>query len=103
MQNRQIAGHGLYLSLLAGPAVRCLAAALVWLARPQPETAAPRYLLKDSGGHVALYTADGTGPLAIYEDIYTHLLPESDVLALQQGVQVADEVELQRRLEDYGL
>ena len=46
---------------------------------------------------------DGTGPLAIYEDIYTHLLPESDVLALQQGVQVADEVELQRRLEDYGL
>ena len=47
--------------------------------------------------------ADGTGPLATYEDIYTHLLPESDVLALQQGVQVADEVELQRRLEDYGL
>ena len=52
---------------------------------------------------MALYTADGTGPLAIYEGIYTHLLPESDVLALQQGVQVADEVELQRRLEDYGL
>ena len=103
MQNRQIDGHGLYLSLLAGLAVLCLAAALVWFARPQPETAAPRYLLKDSGGHVALYTADGTGPLAIYEDIYTHLLPESDVLALQQGVQVADEVELQRRLEDYGL
>ena len=103
MQNRQIDGHGLYLSLLAGLAALCLAAALVWFARPQPETAAPRYLLKDSGGHVALYTADGTGPLAIYEDIYTHLLPESDVLALQQGVQVADEVELQRRLEDYGL
>ena len=103
MQNRQIDGHGLYLSLLAGLAVLCLAAALVWFARPQPETAAPRYLLKDSGGHVALYTADGIGPLAIYEDIYTHLLPESDVLALQQGVQVADEVELQRRLEDYGL
>ena len=103
MQNRQIDGHGLYLSLLAGLAVLCLAAALVWFARPQPETAAPRYLLKDSGGHVALYTADGTGPLAIYEGIYTHLLPESDVLALQQGVQVADEVELQRRLEDYGL
>ena len=71
--------------------------------RGQPSPAPARYLLKDSGGHVALYTADGTGPLAIYEDIYTHLLPESDVLALQQGVQVADEVELQRRLEDYGL
>ena len=103
MQNRQIDGHGLYLSLLAGLAVLCLAAALVWFARPQPETAAPRYLLKDSGGHVALYTADGIGPLATYDDLYTRLLPESDVLALQQGVFVADEAELQRRLEDYGL
>ena len=63
----------------------CLAAALVWFARPQPETAAPRYLLKDSGGHVALYTADGIGPLATYDDLYTRLLPESDVLALQQA------------------
>ena len=80
-----------------------LAAALVWFARPQPETAAPRYLLKDSGGHVALYTADGIGPLATYDDLYTRLLPESDILALQQGVFVADEAELQRRLEDYGL
>ena len=103
MQNRQIDGHGLYLSLLAGLAVLCLAAAVVWFARPQPETAAPRYLLKDSGGHVALYTADGIGPLATYDDLYTRLLPESDVLALQQGVFVADEAELQRRLEDYGL
>ena len=56
MQNRQIDGHGLYLSLLA-----------------------------------------------TYDDLYTRLLPESDVLALQQGVFVADEAELQRRLEDYGL
>ena len=103
MQNRQIDGHGLYLSLLAGLAGRCLAAALGWFARPQPETAAPRYLLKDSGGHIALYTADGIGPLATYDDLYTRLLPESDVLALQQGVFVADEAELQRRLEDYGL
>ena len=43
MQNRQIDGHGLYLSLLAGLAVLCLAAALVWFARPQPETATPRF------------------------------------------------------------
>ena len=90
MQNRQIDGHGLYLSLLAGAgrALPCGGAGLV--ARPQPETAAPR-LLKDSGGHVALYTADGIGPLATYDDLYTRLLPESDVLALQQGVFVADE------------
>ena len=79
--------------LLAGLAVLCLAAALVWFARPQPETAAPRYLLKDSGGHIALYTADGIGPLATYDDLYTLLLPESDVLALQQGVFVAYEAD----------
>ena len=103
MQNRQISPRGVYLALLAAAAVLCLAAGLVWFARPQPETAAPRYLLKDSGGHVALYTADGIGPLATYDDLYTRLLPESDVLALQQGVFVADEAELQRRLEDYGL
>ncbi len=103
MQNRQIDGHGLYLSLLAGLAVLCLAAALVCFDRTQTETSAQRYLLKDSGGHVALYTADGIGPLATYDDLYTRLLPESDVLALQQGVFVADEAELQRRLEDYGL
>ena len=66
MQNRQIDGHGLYLSLLAGLAVLC-----------------PHWCEKhpDEG----------------------RLLPESDVLALQQGVFVADETELQRRLEDYGL
>ena len=90
MQNRQI--RRVYLSLLAAAAVLCIAAGMVWFLRGQPSPAPARYLLKDSGG-----------PLAIYEDIYTHLLPESDVLALQQGVQVADEVELQRRLEDYGL
>ena len=103
MQNRQIDGHGLYLSLLAGLAVLCLAAALVWFARPPPQAAPPRYLLRDCAGHPALYTAEGIGPLATYEDIYTHLLPESDVLALQQGVYLANEAELQQRLEDYGL
>ena len=41
--------------------------------------------------------------VAVYDDIYTRLLPESDVLALQQGVPVTDEAELQRRLEVYGL
>lgn len=59
--------------------------------------------LKDNAGHVALYAGDGTGPLAQYDEIYTRLLPESDVLALQQGVPVYDETELQKRLEDYGL
>lgn len=103
MQNRQIEPRRVYLALLAGLAALCAAAGLFWFLRGQASPAPARYLLKDSGGHVALYTADGTGPLATYDDIYTHLLPESDVLALQQGVLVADETELQRRLEDYGL
>ena len=81
----------------------CLAAGLAWLVRGQPQAAPPRYLLRDCAGHPALYTAEGTGPLATYEEIYTHLLPESDVLALQQGVYLANEAELQQRLEDYGL
>ena len=68
---------------------------------PSPAPAAPAYLLKDNGGKLALYAADGGGLLEEY-DIYTRLLPEQDVLALQQGVPVADAAELQRRLEDYG-
>ena len=55
------------------------------------------------GGHPALYTIDGSGPLARYDEIYTRLLPEGDALALQQGVPITDERELQKRLEDYGL
>lgn len=101
-------GHGtgwwLYLSLLGALALLCIVAGALWFAvggRPQAEQDAG-YLLKDNGGHLALYSADGTGPLAEY-DIYTRLLPENDILALQQGVAVADEAELQQRLEDYGL
>ena len=103
MQNRQISPHGVYLALLAAAAALCMAAGLAWLVRGQPQAAPPRYLLRDCAGHPALYTAEGTGPLATYEEIYTHLLPESDVLALQQGVYLANEAELQQRLEDYGL
>ena len=76
MQNRQIGPRGVYLSLLAAVAGLCVAAGLYWLIRGQDAPAPPRYLLKDSGGHVALYTAEGTGPLATYEEIYTRLLPE---------------------------
>ena len=88
MQNRQISPRGVYLALLAAAAALCLAAGLAWLVRGQPQAAPPRYLLRDC---------------ATYEEIYTHLLPESDVLALQQGVYLANEAELQQRLEDYGL
>ena len=104
MQNEHRRGWLLYLSLLGALALLCIVAGALWFAlgsRPS-QTQSSGYLLKDNGGHLALYTADGTGPLAEY-DIYTRLLPENDLLALQQGVAVADEAELQQRLEDYGL
>lgn len=104
MQNEHKRGWILYFSLLGALALLCIVACALWFAlgsRPQPQQSAG-YLLKDNGGHLALYAADGSGPLAEY-DIYTRLLPENDVLALQQGVTVADEAELQQRLEDYGL
>ena len=104
MEKKQRRGFALYLLALGVAALLCLTAGIVWLVRGQvQEPAEPRYLLKAHAGHIALYAGDGTGPLAQYDQIYTHLLPESDVLALQQGVPVYDEAELQRRLEDYGL
>ena len=102
MGNAQKSARFLYLSLLGALAVLCIAAGVLWFVRGQQQ-AKPRYLLKDVAGHPALYTIDGNGPLARYEEIYTRLLPEGDVLALQQGVPIADEAELQKRLEDYGL
>lgn len=104
MQKEHRRGWVLYLSLLGALALLCVVAGALWFAlgsRPQPQQNTG-YLLKDNGGHLALYTANGTGPLAEY-DIYTRLLPENDILALQEGVVVADEAELQQRLEDYGL
>lgn len=92
----------LYFSILGALAVLCIAAAAVWFALSAREQTAPAYLLRDSGGRLALYAADGSGPLAEY-DIYTRLLPEQDAAALQNGVPVRDAAELQRRLEDYGL
>lgn len=103
MEQQLPKGYRLYLSLLAGVALLCVVAGAVWFAvgdDAMPSTA--QYLLRDNGGHLALYAADGSGPLAEY-DIYTRLLPEGDVLALQQGLPVADDAELQRLLEDYGL
>ena len=80
-----------------------LLAALLMRRAEREQSAAPRYMLRDNGGHPALYTADGAGPLAQYDEIYTRLLPESDYLNLQQGILLADEAELQARLEDLGL
>lgn len=103
MENKRRKGSALYLSLLGAVAVLCLVASVWWMLRGKAGPETPLYLLKDNAGHIALYAGDGTGPLAQYDEIYTRLLPESDVLALQQGVPVYTETELQKRLEDYGL
>ena len=103
MEKKHLQGARLYLWILGVAALLCLAAGSWWLLRGRLGQPEPQYLLKDNAGHVALYAADGTGPLAQYDEIYTRLLPESDVLALQQGVPVYDETELEKRLEDYGL
>ena len=88
---------------LAMLALLCIAAAVTAFFVPaQNQQPQAQYLLKDNAGRLALYTPDGTGPLAQY-DVYTRLLPEPDCLALQQGVSIYTEAELQQKLEDYGL
>lgn len=102
MENKKKRGSAVYLWLLGAAALVCLIVSVWFLWRGGARREEPLYLLKDNAGHVALYTGDGTGPLAQYDEIYTRLLPEADVLALQQGVPVYSEVVLEKRLEDYG-
>ena len=102
MANKHRRGASVYLWALGAAALVCLVISVWFLWRGSARRAEPLYLLKDNAGHLALYTGDGTGPLAQYDEIYTRLLPEADVLALQQGVPVYSETELEKRLEDYG-
>lgn len=93
----------IWMAVLGAAAALCIGLSAAWMVDAASEPSpAPAYLLKDHAGKLALYDGSGTGPLAEY-DVYTRLLPEQDVLELQQGVPVADAAELQRRLEDYGV
>lgn len=98
-------------------ALLCLAAIALSVLRMAAPAAFPRspersaaaqagYLVRDEGGHVAVYVLDEHGeagsPAAVLEDIYVNLLPEPDVLRLRQGIRVADETHLERLLEDLG-
>ena len=84
-------GYRRYLLGLAMLALLCIAAAVtVFFVPVQKQQPQAQYLLKDNAGRLALYTPDGTGPLAQY-DVYTRLLPEPDCLALQQGVSIYTE------------
>ena len=86
-------GYRRYLLGLAMLALLCIAATVtVFFVPVQKQQPQAQYLLKDNAGRLALYTPDGT-----------RLLPEPDCLALQQGVSIYTEAELQQKLEDYGL
>lgn len=95
----------LWVSLLAVLCMAGLALSLFWMTRsvaPAPGSApAAPYVLKDHGGKLAVFAPEGGEPLQVY-DVYTHLLPESDVAALRQGIPVESEERLDRLLEDFG-
>lgn len=68
----------------------------------QASAAAPSvYILQDNGGYPALFQRGRSVPLRTYPTIYTHLLPEADAEALQNGIIVRSEAELQALLEDF--
>ena len=96
--------------LLAILCAGALAVSLFWMTKPlflkekgdaQAGQPAP-YLLRDSGGRIALYRQGEEEPVQVY-DLYTHLLPQTDVLSLQKGIPIENEEQLDRLLEDLGL
>ncbi len=67
--------------------------------RPQYE---PVYIISAKDGQVVLYEQGSDEPLFHYE-IYTVLLPKTDVKALEEGIKVKDYASAQKVLEDFGL
>ena len=96
---------------LAALCAAALAVSIVWMAGP----ALPRepagslsagqvapYLLREDAGLIALFRPGQEEPVRVYE-LYTHLLPQEDVLSLQKGIPIESEEQLARLLEDFGL
>ncbi|MEG0769537.1 MAG: hypothetical protein RSG59_06395 [Ruthenibacterium sp.] len=80
--------------------VACVFAMFLNAAAPAPQNAA--YTLRAQNGQIVLCRAQETAPIAYYE-IYTALLPQSDVQDLQRGIAARNSAEVQRLLEDFGL
>lgn len=76
----------------------------VFALRPfEGKTPENSYTLRDWHGKLALFeSGEEEQPVEVY-DVYTHLLPESDVLSLQAGIPLENREQLQRLLEDFGL
>lgn len=59
------------------------------------------YILKDQNGQLALFDSQ-TQQLCQRYEIYTQLLPQSDIDALRYGIRVQTPQQLNSLLEDYG-
>jgi hypothetical protein len=59
-----------------------------------------KYTIKDYKGRIAIFKYGKEVPLEIF-DIYTDSLPNEDSYKIQKGLNVIDEKELQRLIEDY--
>lgn len=94
--------------VLAALCLLALAVALLWMLAPrmvEPDVRQPLCVLRDVNGRVARFDPGqdtAQPPAEVYAGVYTHLLPEQDVLALREGIPVYSEEELQRLLEDFG-
>ena len=102
MGNAQKSAKYLYLSLLGALAVLCIAAGIWWFIRGQ-QRAEPQYLLKTTAAIRRCIPSTAAARWPGTMKFTPAFLPEGDALALQQGVPITDERELQKRLEDYGL
>lgn len=58
------------------------------------------YTVKDYKGRIAVYKYGKSLPLEIF-DIYTNSLPKTDSLKIHKGINIEDEKELQKVIEDY--
>ena len=85
--------------------ILCLLAASVLQERAgtgtQTETPAPYlYVLREYDGKIALFAAEGTQPLYVFEKDAA-LLPEADRDAIRTGILIEDEVGLRQVMEDF--
>lgn len=109
---RKIQRYQVYLLLtaMAVSAVIILLSAAKGIEREKAAAAARRaamaqrenigFVLGESNGHLALYRENSTRPYCILE-METYLLSEADLEALQEGIVVETEEELNRLLEDW--
>ncbi len=59
-----------------------------------------QYTVKDYKGRIAIFKYGKELPLEIFE-IYTDSLPKTDSNKIYQGINITDEKELQKIIEDY--